>query len=74
MPRLVAFRAAVWLALLAMASQCFMPFYNVAFAQTVVAPAPMAQPMWVGAPPAIGVGPNGAINLDQPILRWELDE
>ncbi len=49
-------------------------FHSAAVAQQPVMygspPAPAGQPMWISQPPTYQVGPNGAVNLDQPMMPF----
>ncbi|MEX0613913.1 MAG: Lpg1974 family pore-forming outer membrane protein [Pirellulales bacterium] len=66
MARAIALRAAAWLSAIMLCGWLGLPGDHLAMAQGV-APAP-GQPMWINQPPMFQVGPNGAVNLDQPVM------
>jgi hypothetical protein len=66
MDRVISLRAARWLAVAACVGTC-LGLANCAFAQGMVAPSAPNQPMWINQQPTFQVGPNGAVNLDQPM-------
>lgn len=64
MARVITYRAPVWLAAAVLFS---VPSFQSACAQGPVV-AEAQQPMWVGQTPVFQVGPDGAVNLDQPMM------
>jgi len=64
---MIAFRASAWLVLAMLCVPPGWPAQRVARAQGMVAPAPAGQPMWINQQQPFQVGPNGAVNLDQPM-------
>ena len=71
MARVTILRAPVWLALGALGAALVPPIHCVApaQAQTVGAPvSPGMQPQWVSQAPMFQVGPDGAVNIDQPMM------
>jgi hypothetical protein len=68
MARPIPLRAAASLIVVVLVGSTGWQLHPMAQAQGVVAPAPAGQPMWINQPqPVFQVGPNGAVNLDQPM-------
>ena len=67
MDRMIPLRASAWLAVAMLCVPPGWPVYRSASAQGMVSPSPAGQPMWINQPPTFQVGPNGAVNLDQPM-------
>jgi Legionella pneumophila major outer membrane protein precursor len=72
MSRVTLVRAPRWLALALLIAVLGADVHRVACAQNQFLPAPPAapagQPMWVGQTPMFQVGPDGAVNVDQPMM------